>query len=316
VEKSYVSDTTYLVLPPRTKITNTTAHGTSHWASCFRIETLSSLATDARNGHDDVDGRRESRGNPYEKNEKGGEQDAETRQLEMSYFIKIVQGKNGKSMLRGECESAADLQRISPGFGVKGIAWGVFEQEDGNDDYKDDGDAEEDNKWYFYIQNFIRMRQPTTADMQTLVDQLADFHIKSSARFEELTSFHRIPGTYFGYHVPTHNGKLEQDNIWTSTWEEYFLRNMKTMLAYDEKEGGPRPQEIEELLHPLFNDVIPKLLRPMETQGRRIAPSLCHGDLWEGNVGVVEHGEEEGAVVIFDPACFWGHGECMSIIFT
>ena len=32
--------------------------------------------------------------------------------------------------------------------------------------------------------------------------------------------------------------------------------------------------------------VIPRLLRPLETGGRQIKPSLVHGDLYSGNVSV------------------------------
>ncbi|KAI0895594.1 Fructosamine kinase-domain-containing protein [Annulohypoxylon nitens] len=70
---------------------------------------------------------------------------------------------------------------------------------------------------------------------------------------------------------------------------------------YDFVEGVPEPTSFCEklarlhsshtspndgLLPPLFNRVIPRLLRPLESEGRIIQPSLVHGDL-----------------------CFWAHNE-------
>jgi hypothetical protein len=58
------------------------------------------------------------------------------------------------------------------------------------------------------------------------------------------------------------------------------------MLELEEKVQGPQPEEMKNCLHPLFEKVIPRLLRPMETDGRTVKPSLIHGDLcryWERN---------------------------------
>merc|ERR1712176_1055111 len=36
--------------------------------------------------------------------------------------------------------------------------------------------------------------------------------------------------------------------------------------------------------------------------GRLVVPTLLHGELWRGNVGL----EENGSVIFFDPAPYWG----------
>ncbi|RAR06845.1 fructosamine kinase [Stemphylium lycopersici] len=203
----------------------------------------------------------------------------------------VAPGSNGRSMLEGEYHSAVDMREVLPGFSPIPIGWGVF-----------DSDAD----LAFFLQAFHDM-DTEIPDMDLLTRTLAEFHIKSSERFEELTRDRERPaGMKFGYHVTTHNGKLAQDNTWTSTWEEYFVRNMKRMLEHDEKEGGERPQEIKELLPPLFDKVIPRLLRPMEMDGREVKPSLIHGDLWYGNTST-DH--ENNAPIVYDACCFWGHNE-------
>lgn len=82
----------------------------------------------------------------------------------------------------------------------------------------------------------------------------------------------------FGFHITTFNGKLAQDNTWTDTWEEFYVRGMRRML------------------------------RPLETGGRRIEPVL-HGDLWTGNVATQD---ATGEPLMFDSSAFWGHHECRS----
>ena len=221
-------------------------------------------------------------------------------------------------MTRGEYESAADIERVVEGFCIKGVNSGFLKEnedkqgEEGDSAYEDEEQAtrKEKKKWHFYIQDFIHVRRPKPKDMNPLVERLANFHNKSAEKFENLTANHRPQGTDFGYHTTTHNGKLAQDNRRISTREYYFTRNMYKLLDHDTKKGGPRPLEMEELLRPFFCNVTPRLLRPMERYRRKISPSRCHGDVWEGNVGV----GEGGVVVVFDPGCFWGHGECMMFV--
>jgi hypothetical protein len=61
------------------------------------------------------------------------------------------------------------------------------------------------------------------------------------------------------------------------------------------------------LLPALFDKVIPRLLRPLESNGRKVEPSLVHGDLWYGNAAVID---ETGDPIVFDPSSFWAHNEC------
>ena len=53
---------------------------------------------------------------------------------------------------------------------------------------------------------------------------------------------------------------------------------MKRMLQLEEESQGPS-QELNELYVAIYEKVIPRLLRPLETGGRQIEPCLVHGDL-------------------------------------
>lgn len=75
------------------------------------------------------------------------------------------------------------------------------------------------------------------------------------------------------------------------------------MLKIREERAGPNV-ELDRLLSPLFDRVIPRLLRLLESDGRRILPSLVHGDLWYGNAGIVDESTDEG--IVYDPTSYLG----------
>lgn len=104
----------------------------------------------------------------------------------------------------------------------------------------------------------------------------------------------------------TYNGDLPQENGYTDTWEEFFINGFKHMLTMNIDRGGPW-EEMETLKLDMLNKVIPRLLRPMETNGRSIKPSLVHGDLWCGNADVDSQTDRP---LIYDPASFYAHNEC------
>lgn len=81
---------------------------------------------------------------------------------------------------------------------------------------------------------------------------------------------------------------------------------MRKMLEEEERSHGA-DEELNQLKAALFEKVIPRLLRPMETGGNRIEPSLCHSVVRPGNV---KPGAKTGEVIMFDSCAFWGHHEC------
>ncbi|OBT74195.1 hypothetical protein VF21_07029 [Pseudogymnoascus sp. 05NY08] len=80
---------------------------------------------------------------------------------------------------------------------------------------------------------------------------------------------------------------------------------MRRMLMLEEKSHGQDP-ELTELSKALFEKVIPRMMRPLETGGRTIEPCLVHSDIWLGNVKPDAETEEP---IIFDSCAFWGHNE-------
>lgn len=77
---------------------------------------------------------------------------------------------------------------------------------------------------------------------------------------------------------------------------------MKHMLELEEAAHGlDKTGKMQELKGLLLEKVIPRLLRPMETEGRSITPTLVHGDFWHGNTST---DVDTGAPLMFDASAF------------
>lgn len=68
--------------------------------------------------------------------------------------------------------------------------------------------------------------------------------------------------------------------------------------------------ELDRLNPMILEHVIPRLLRPMESDGRKLRSVLVHGDLWPGNVAI---GDGTNEPVLYDPCACYAHDECECI---
>ncbi|KAL9043839.1 MAG: hypothetical protein Q9214_002984, partial [Letrouitia sp. 1 TL-2023] len=109
----------------------------------------------------------------------------------------------------------------------------------------------------------------------------------------------------YGFDVPTHLANIPNDNSWQSSWETFFANLMVRMFQVEEK-AHDRDEELEELKESMLSKVIPRLLRPLETDGRSIKPCLIHSDLLPGNCMPDANTEK---TIIFDSCAYWGHNE-------
>ncbi|KAK8115762.1 hypothetical protein PG984_012264 [Apiospora sp. TS-2023a] len=160
---------------------------------------------------------------------------------------------------------------------VEPIAWAVFE---------------DDSKAFFMTK--FRVLQPIPPSPPQLVKILKSLHQASFS-----------PTGKFGFHTTTYWGPPAMVNDWTDSWEEYFTRQFRSDVAYTQRVLGLNP-DLEELTDRFVEKVIPRLLRPLQTGGRSIKPSLCHGDIWDGNV---QYDVETEQYVLFDSCGFYGHHE-------
>lgn len=192
-------------------------------------------------------------------------------------------GFHGREALKGEFEATSAIFAIKPDFCPEPIAWGSLTTQP---------DA------HFYLRKFHHFVEGKVSDPNPFCHKLADLHSAPSSREGK-----------FGFHCTTYNGNLPQDNTWSDSWEAFFANGLRHILRIREERAGPNP-ELDALLPALFEDIIPRLLRPLESGGRKIKPSLVHGDLWYGNAAI---DERTGDPIVFDPASFYAHHECTCI---
>lgn len=117
------------------------------------------------------------------------------------------------------------------------------------------------------------------------------------------------PTGEFGFDVPT-SQSLQLDNSWCKTWEAFFTRAFRGTVGLEQEVQG-HDEELQRLAEQTCEKVIPRLLRPMESSGRKLKPTLLHGDLWHRNVGVDVMTDEP---VLYDCCSFFGHHECKLFI--
>ncbi|CAN9365020.1 unnamed protein product [Alternaria alternata] len=196
----------------------------------------------------------------------------------VSYFLKVSQGDAGRGMMYGEFHSMSALHGALPELAPRPIGWG---------EYANEADT------YFFLCDFHDMTDevPDASDFPEMVAKLHKNGVSPSGKF--------------GFPVPTYQGRLPQDTTECDTWEESFSRGIRRFFELEESSQG-QEHEMTELREAIMNKVIPKLLRPLETEGRSIIPCLVHGDLWDGNTSVDSATDRP---VIFDACSSYAHHE-------
>ncbi|KAF2754716.1 hypothetical protein EJ05DRAFT_130934 [Pseudovirgaria hyperparasitica] len=197
-----------------------------------------------------------------------------------SYFLKLARGNTGWEALRGEHESTRLIYSLQRDLTPTPMTWGTLMS---------------DRNTHFYLCTYHDFQPGLAPDPETFSRQLAELHVKSASLGERR----------FGFHVPTYNGDIRQRNSWERRWETFFAKGLQSAFDLHNERAG-YVEELEAVEHDLFKIVVPRLLRPLESDGRRIMPGLIHGDLWHENTAV-ERGS--GRTMIFDAASFWGHNE-------
>ncbi|CAJ2501121.1 Uu.00g039740.m01.CDS01 [Anthostomella pinea] len=125
---------------------------------------------------------------------------------------------------------------------------------------------------YFYLSDFVDMDVTTAPDPMEFTTRLANMHQIS-----------RSPTGKFGFHITTCDGKMAHTVEWQDSWAEFYK---KLLLGVCE--------------------VIPRLLGVLQENGRQIKPSIIHGDLWEGNMGI---NMETGNTLLFDAGSYFAYNE-------
>jgi len=114
-----------------------------------------------------------------------------------------------------------------------------------------------------------------------------------------LAKLHRHSATHFGLGHDNYIGSLEQANMESKSWSEFFIRQrLEPQIRL-----ASLPSDVAKMFDRLFKKM--EEIFPIEP------PSLLHGDLWSGNYMT----SEQGFAALIDPAVYYGHRE-MDIAMT
>ncbi|OAR00243.1 hypothetical protein LLEC1_03472 [Akanthomyces lecanii] len=176
------------------------------------------------------------------------------------YFLKYVPGELGRQQLFGEFTGMTELWKLSPEFVVKPVAWGKL--------------ADTSQDWYFLLTEFKNL-STQLVDADKLAARVAQLHKRSQAQSDT--------GGRFGFPIQTFDGARLQSVGWDPSWASFFAKLLAEAYRQDTEANGVWP-ELERAHQRVQADVIPRLLGVLEENGRRVVPTLIHGDMWEGNL--------------------------------
>lgn len=181
-------------------------------------------------------------------------------------------------MIVGEYESLKAIRGVFPRIVPEPYAWGKY-----------DG-----SETYFLLTEFRKVGEqpPYSANF---TKRLADMHRESQS-----------PTGKFGFHVTTCHATLRQiTDCWEESWAVLFRKQLAHMIELDEDKNGEWPA-FKMVCQLILDKVIPRLLEPLQANGRSIKPCLVHGDLWDENTAT---DTVTGEPFIFDAGSFYAHNE-------
>ena len=192
----------------------------------------------------------------------------------------ISLGKTGRVMTEGEFESIKAIHRVDPSFAPEPIACGRYRVKE--------------PETCFFLAEFREIgEQPPNPVKFTA--SLANLHKKSIS-----------PTGKFGFHVTTCSGNITQaTNCWEDSWETLYRKQLAHHIKLDEEKNGVWP-DFRHVCRLVLKKVIPRLLRPLQTEGRNIKPCLVHGDLWDENAATDMHTDEP---FVFNAGSMYAHNE-------
>ncbi|KAK9418517.1 putative protein-ribulosamine 3-kinase [Seiridium unicorne] len=201
------------------------------------------------------------------------------------FFQKECKGQYGYDMMQACFTAESTMHKYAPEYTPRPIAVGFYES---------------DENMHFFLAEFIEMIEDDIPGPEAYVAALVALHSRSMAK---------SPAGNFGFPVPTRFGDLEQTNKWEDTWEAFWTQQMKEIIDREENIRGPYDDKSIRLKEQFFSKVLPRYLRPLESNGRSVKPCLVHADLWPGNC---KYKLDMETVCIYDASAFWGHNEGMS----
>lgn len=195
------------------------------------------------------------------------------------YFMKTCSADFGALMMEGEFHFLKAIHAHIPASCPEPLGWGECQTKPGT---------------FFLLMEFLHL-EPEHPDAEALSKLTADLHRLSAGETEQ-----------FGFPVPNCHGKIIQPNDWDADWSNYFTNLITAFYNADIAANGPEDGEYGRLFELLKRHVIPRLLKPLQAEGRVLQPCLVHGDLWRENTCLTQ---ETNRPMVYDASAFYGHNE-------
>lgn len=113
----------------------------------------------------------------------------------------------------------------------------------------------------------------------------------------QLAELHRQSNEFFGLEKDNYIGALAQDNQPSTSWPAFYITQRLYPQIELARSQDRMDKHTEKAFHQLFK-ILPDLLVDE-------APSLIHGDLWNGNYLI----DDQADIVLFDPAICYASRE-------
>lgn len=201
------------------------------------------------------------------------------------FFTKTASGCGGFEQMQAHWHSKSSLYRFIPEFIPRPIAFDRYESTP---------------ETHFFLMEFVEMLDDAVGGVPEPVAYMAPLPAL------HLRSIGQSPTGKFGFSVSTRFGNLSQPNDWEDSWEVWWTKHMRMIVAQEEAIRGPHSTGNAAITRAFLDLVLPRYLRPLETNGRSVKPCLCHTDLWPGNV---KYKPDRDAVVVYDANALWAHSE-------
>lgn len=114
---------------------------------------------------------------------------------------------------------------------------------------------------------------------------------------EQMAALHRMSAAQYGLDHDNFIGILPQSNCQHPSWIAFYTEERLRPQMEIARQRGYLPPQREKNLQKLI-DCLPRYLNEN-------SPSLLHGDLWRGNMMILENGQP----AVIDPAVYYGHRE-------
>ncbi|KAI0016435.1 Fructosamine kinase-domain-containing protein [Xylariomycetidae sp. FL0641] len=196
------------------------------------------------------------------------------------FFMKGSPAPYAYNMMKGAFEAESTLYEFVPELVPRPVAYGT---------YKSRPD------FHFYLCEFVDMLDDVPTP-QAWASAVASLHKRSMGK--------SLAGA-FGFPLTTYMTAVPVCNVWNSSWEMAWSQQMGSLLDKTVMLPGYN-EEFAHLKETYLNVVVPRYLRPLESDGRKVSACLIHSDLWPGNIKLRKGSE---AVCIFDACPSWGHHE-------